>query len=62
MHRNFLKSEHLDASARKQKDLKVGDSVYIQDQDGPSPRKWSKSGVAVETLPYNCFIVKVDGT
>ena len=62
MRRHFLRAEKLDAPAKKLKDLRKGDSVYIQDQDGPSPRKWSKSGIVLETLPHNSFLVKVDGS
>ena len=49
-------------NAKKLKELQAGDTVYIQDQDGPSPRKWTKSGTILETLPHNSFLVKVDGS
>ena len=62
MKRHFLKSEKLDMNAKKLKELQAGDTVYIQDQDGPSPRKWTKSGTILETLPHNSFLVKVDGS
>ena len=42
--------------------LQVGDSVYLQDQTGRTPLKWSKSGTVVECLPYDSYVIKVDGS
>ena len=60
--RHFSKSERLEKTKRKLAELNPGDNVYIQDQTGPTPRKWSKSGVILQSLPHNSFLLKVDGS
>ena len=47
---------------RKLSELAPGDTVYIHDQHGPTPRKWNKSGTVIESLPYNSYLIKVDGS
>ena len=59
--RHYLKAENLEHGAKLLKDLKIGNHVYIQEQHGTSPRKWSKSGVVVEVLGHDSFMVKIDG-
>ena len=60
--RHYLKAENLERGAKLLKDLKTGDHVYIQEQHGSSPRKWSKSGVVVEVMGHDSFLVKIDGS
>ena len=60
--RHYANAEKVERGARVLKELNIGDHVYIQDQYGNSPRKWSKSGVIVESAGYDSFIVKVDGS
>ena len=62
MKRHFLNTEKLVAAPRTLKPLQKGDHVYVQDQTGATPLKWSKSGVILETLPFNSFIIKIDGS
>ena len=40
----------------------VGDQVFVQDQTGPTPKRWSKSGTIVESLPHDSFLVRIDGS
>ena len=61
LRRHFLKAE-ADVHHSKLPALKTGDTVYIQDQNGQHPTRWSKSGVVVECLPFNSYLVKVDGS
>ena len=42
--------------------LKVGDSVFIQNQEGNYPRRWDKRGQVVEVKGYDQYIVRVDGS
>ena len=51
----------LSGGARNLPDLKVGDMVLIQNQNGNNPRRWNKSGKVVERLEFNQYVVKVDG-
>ena len=36
--------------------------MYIQGQNGTSPRRWSKSGVIVQSLPFQSYLVLIDGS
>ena len=47
---------------RELKQLHPGDRVYVQEQHGSTPRKWSKSGTILESLPFNSYLVKLDGS
>ena len=41
--------------------LKVGDYVRIQNQTGPYPKKWGKTGVVIEVRQFDQYVVRVDG-
>ena len=51
-------SEHTKKLAR----LQEGDKVFIQNQVGPNPRKWERTGTVVECKDHDQYAVKVDGT
>ena len=57
-------SRHTDLAAKTKelKPLAVGDSVQIQNQKGQHAKKWDFSGVIVEKLDYDAYLVKLDGT
>ena len=42
--------------------LKVGDTVRVQNQTGPNPNKWDKSGIIIEVRQFNQYVVRVDGS
>ena len=42
--------------------LNVGDKCFIQNQHGAHQRRWDRSGVVVEVLPYHQYLLKVDGS
>ena len=42
--------------------LKVGDHVFIQNQEGNYLRRWDKRGQVVEVKGYDQYIVRVDGS
>ena len=54
--------ERLSEHTRRLPPLKVGDCVRVQNQTGPHPKKWDKSGVIIEVKQYNQYMVKVDGS
>ena len=59
--------ERLDEHARPLIPLHIDDQVLIQNQRGPHPTKWDKSGMIVDAKPYDTFkihqyLVKVDGS
>jgi hypothetical protein len=41
--------------------LAVGDQVRIQNQVGPHPLKWDKTGVIIEVRQFDQYVVRVDG-
>ena len=47
-HRHAKQSERLEEHTRKLPPLKVGDNVFIQNQQGNNLRKWDKSGLVIE--------------
>jgi hypothetical protein len=51
-------SEH----TRRLPPLKVGDSVRIQNQTGPYPTKWDKTGTVIEVRQFDQYMVRVDGS
>ena len=42
--------------------LVIGDHVRIQNQTGPHPLKWDKTGTVVEVRQYDQYMVRVDGS
>ena len=62
LQRHFAKRESLNEHAKQLKPLLVGQTVYIQDQAGNNPKRWNKSGTIVEALPFDSYIVRVDGS
>ena len=42
--------------------LQCGDHVFVQNQTGTSPGKWDKVGRVVEILPFDQYVIKVDGS
>ena len=51
-------SEH----TKKLPPLKVGDHVRIQNQTGPAPRRWDRSGDVIEVRQHDQYAVKVHGS
>ena len=42
--------------------LVVGNHVRIQNQTGPHPLKWDKTGIVIEVRQYDQYMVRVDGS
>ena len=42
--------------------LKVGDTVKLQNQTGPYPKRWDKTGNIVEVRQFDQYVVRVDGS
>ena len=42
--------------------LNVGEYVRVQNQIGPKPRRWDKTGIIVEVKGFNQYMVKMDGS
>ena len=42
--------------------LAVGDYVRLQNQTGPHPKKWDKTGHVIEVRQFDQYVIKVDGS
>ena len=60
--RHMKVCERLTEHTRQLPPLKVGDYVRIQNQVGPHPRAWHKSGIVVEVRQFDQYVVRVDGS
>ena len=61
--RHAKMEERLSAHSWPLPPLQVGDSVAIQDLSDPcKPGKWTKTGTIMESLPYDSYMVRVDGS
>ena len=60
--RHYRKVEDLMRGSKNLQPLIVGDTVYIQNQNGKDPKKWDKSGIVLEVQPHDSYLIKVDGS
>lgn len=63
-----LRNRHMKAAERWSEHtqrllpLKFGDLVRIQNQTGPNPTKWDKTGAIIEVRQFDQYVVRVDGS
>ena len=43
-------------------ELAVGVQVSVQNQTGNKPKRWERTGVVVEALPYQQYRIRMDGS
>ena len=60
--RHMKKSEDWITGTKKLPPLKVGDTVWVQNQIGTNPKKWDKTGIIVEVRQFDQYVVKIDGS
>ena len=60
--RHEVRGQEFDAHAHPLHPLQVGAVVQVQNQNGNYPNKWDKSGTIVEVLPFDAYLVKLDGS
>ena len=59
----YVKStESLNQQSHPLDPLNVGDNVFIQNQTGNNPTRWDRSGVVMEVLDFDQYVVKVSGS
>ena len=61
-HRHIKACDRLSEHTRRLSPLKVGDHVRIQNQTGPNPLKWDRTGIVVEVRQFDQYVVKIDGS
>ena len=42
--------------------MSVGDTVMVQDQSSNKAGKWTKTGKVIESLGFDSYLVKIDGS
>ena len=55
-------TESLKAHSRALRPLSIDEQVFLQNQQGPNPTKWDRSGVVMESPGHDQYRVKVDGS
>ena len=60
--RHIKIAERLTEHTQRLPPLSVGDFVRIQNQTGPHPLKWDKTGCIVEVRQFDQYVVRVDGS
>ena len=60
--RHLAKHEHLLTGTKPLPELLLGDSVMVQDQSTHKPGRWTKTGKIVESLGFESYLVKLDGS
>ena len=59
----FVRSfEHLNSHAHNLPKLNPNDRVFVQNQSGPHPNKWDRSGGVVEINTFDQHVIKLDGS
>ncbi|KAL8583504.1 hypothetical protein ACOMHN_056314 [Nucella lapillus] len=61
-HRHMKCAERLSEHTRPLTPLVVGDKVRIQNQTGPHPLKWDKTGTVIEVRQFDQYVIRVDGS
>ena len=61
-HRHLRCAERLTQNTRSLPPLKVGDQVRVQNQAGPHPLKWDKTGTIIEVRQFNQYVIRLDGS
>ena len=60
--RHYKISERLSQHTRHLPALKVGDHVRLQNQTGPHPTKWDRTGIIIEVRQFDQYVIRVDGS
>ena len=55
-------SKSLKEHSRPLHPLTIGDKVFLQNQQGPNPNKWDRSGTVVESPGNDQYRIKIDGS
>lgn len=61
-HRHMKCAERLKQNTRALPPLVVGDKVRVQNQTGPYPLKWDKTGTVIEVKQFDQYVIRLDGS
>ena len=60
--RHMRSAERWSEHAKRLPPLTVGDHVRMQNQMGPHPLRWDKTGVVVKVRQFDQYVIRVDGS
>ena len=60
--RHMRNAERWSEHTRRLPPLAVGDYVRLQNQTGPHPKKWDKTGRVIEVRQFDQYVIRVDGS
>ena len=60
--RNLISMERFNEHTKELPELIVGDHVAVQNQAGPRPNKWEKTGIVVERGDNRQYMIRMDGS
>eukprot|EP00057_Strongylocentrotus_purpuratus_P017665 XP_011672139.1 PREDICTED: uncharacterized protein LOC105442062 [Strongylocentrotus purpuratus] len=60
--RHMRSAERWSEHTKRLPPLTVGDHVRVQNQMGPHPLKWDKTGIVVEVRQFDQYVIRVDGS
>ena len=60
--RNIMNIERYNEHTRVLPELSVGDNVSVQNQTGPRPNRWEKTGIIVEKCANRQYVIRMDGS
>ena len=60
--RHMKMSERLSEHTKHLPPLAVGEHVRIQNQIGPNPTKWDKTGQVIEVRQFDQYVIRLDGS
>jgi transposase InsO family protein len=60
--RHSRRGEELSEHTKVLRPLTAGQVVLVQNQQGNKPKRWDRTGLVVETLPHDQYLVRMDGS
>ena len=60
--RHHKAAERLSEHTQPLKPLVIGDHVRLQNQRGPHPTKWDRTGIVIEVRQFDQYVIRVDGS
>ncbi len=61
-HRHMRQQDRWSEHTKALSPLKVGDRVRIQNQTGPHPNNWDRTGIIIEVRQFHQYLIRIDGS
>ena len=60
--RHIMNMERYDEHTKTLPPLHKGDTVFLQNQSGPHPKRWDKTGLITEVRDHQQYVIRLHGT